>query len=338
MIFSKFSNKVAAGHGFSSLQVMDQSVADMEICWGNGFENEHVIKVFDEIVYTNDVVNRDADELVYYLYQTDEGAKRLTARSKTFGGADKLANSLIRVFDGILSPMDGKTSSKKMDRFINSVSGLVDGQEIPFEIFKKPNYITDVRFWSIITQNIDIAHVLKCLEAKKMGAARYFIESKTGPFLDSDSMEKWRYPQYIHATMEIPEQIRFFKFLASHIGERLAFIKIVDRNTSNEPVSPLIRRLAQLGDLSHWKQVFFIEDCAEFFNAPSSRVTPMFVSDLLASSVSARPEDIEQLSGLSKSTLERMIDRRAICDKAAMLLAGKSRKLRGMIIDRALGM
>ena len=180
--------------------------------------------------------------------------------------------------------------------------------------------------------------MLRGLDAKQLGAARYFIESKTGPFMDKTTMVKWSFPGYIHTTMKIPGQLEVYRFLASHIGEREAFLKIVDPNTFGDTVSPLIKQLAQTESLDHWRQVFRIRNCTEFLTTTSDRATPTFVQDLLASSITQEQSDVSQLSDLKKSVVSRLVSRGCVSDKTAMLLAGKNNRLKGRILEDSLGM
>ena len=350
--FSQFGNKVAYSLGFSSLHEMDRSGADMDLCWGNGFDNDRVSQLFDQIVYSG-VVHQDADQLVYFLCLTNEGSKRLIEHTKTFGGADRIANSLIRgldyrlTFGGLMQSVGSSiascgeeiSSAARVSKTLDTFSSLVDRETIPYSTFEKPNYITSLRFWEIITRSCpDLPSVLRGLDAKQLGAARYFIESKTGPFMDKTTMVKWSFPGYIHTTMKIPGQLEVYRFLASHIGEREAFLKIVDPNTFGDTVSPLIKQLAQTESLDHWRQVFRIRNCTEFLTTTSDRATPTFVQDLLASSITQEQSDVSQLSDLKKSVVSRLVSRGCVSDKTAMLLAGKNNRLKGRILEDSLGM
>lgn len=352
MKFSQFGNKIAVSLGFSSLHDMDREDADMDLCWGNGFDNARVNQLFDEVVFGN-VVNMDADQLVYYFCLTDEGSKKLIECTKTFGGADKIANALIRGLDyrltysGVVNGLGNRLSldekqgapSAKVDKILGTFHALVDGEDIPYSQFEKPTYLTDIRFWEIITRPCpDFASVLRGLDAMELSAARFFIESKTGPFIDKVSMAKWSFPGYIHTTMKIPEQIAVYQFLAAHIGERQAFLKIVDPKTLEDSVSPFIKQLSQSESLDHWKKIFLVQDCVEFFTTVSDRAVPTLIQDMLASSISQRKSDIEQLATLKKSAVTRLVSRGCVSDKTAMLLAGKNNRLKGKILEDSLGM
>lgn len=339
MKYSQFSNKVAVGLGFTSLHDMDKSDADLDLCWGNGFDSDRVFQLFSEVVFGN-VVDRDADQLTYYFCQTSEGFKKMLELVKTFGGAEGIANSLIRGLDYRLFNASTEVDrTAKIHRCFLALSSITDGEVIPFTNYEKPNYITDPGIWGIIAdQARDVPEILRCLTAEQLGAARYFIESKTGSFIDELSMESWTFPGYIHTKMQIPQQIEIFRFVSTHLGEREAFVKLVDPNTFGDSVSPFIKELAKSGDLRHWKEVFRIADCAEFLNNNTNRAIPTFIQDLVASSISSSRSDIEQLQGLKKSALTRLVSRGCMNDKSAMLMAGNNKRLKGKILENSLGM
>lgn len=338
MKYHDISCKVSSKLGFSTLYEMSESEFDMDLCWGNGFNHEKLAQLLQKITLDSED-DIAAHNLLYYMSVTTEGSQSIVDYCKTFGGSPLAINALIKGMDRIPSTRPNSSIKElRLSRVLDAIEGLLDGEEIPFVNIHKPNFITDLRFWQIITQSCkDEAEVMRGLSGQEFSAARLHIASKVGQFADDQVMKAWSFPGYLATAMRPADQVEFFSFLSEHIGERLAFSKIANALFESETVSTFVKSVASTNSMNHWKNTFRIRDCGEFFNSPVKGRFQTALYDLMASSISANPEDTALLTKVKKTAISSMIARGTLSHKPALVMAGKSNRIKGEIVSDGLG-
>jgi hypothetical protein len=331
----KVSNKL----GFSTLGQMDDSNFDMDLCWGNGFENDKLTTLLQDVsVKGKD--DRDAFNLLYFMALTTEGSKRIVEYCKTFGGNHRIANALIKGIDAQYGSGNyDQPETLKTKKIFDTLESLLEGEGIPYVNIHKPSYITNVRFWKIITKSCsDMAEVINGLSPYDICAARVFIESVEGRFVSKEAMERWTYPGYVDSNLQDDDTIEWFQFLIRQIGERQAVLKFVGYRHTRHVADPIVKSLGSSKSLDHWKAVFRICDLNDFFNSSVSGNPQINLYDLLASSIKNTPHDLAQISRLKKSTVREMISRESIDTKLGLSIADKNNTLKGMILSDGMGL
>lgn len=339
MKYFEFGCKVSEKLGFTTLSKMDDSDLDMDLCWGNGFDNDKLTTLLQDVsVKAKD--DRDANSLLYYMALTTEGSKRIVEYCKTFGGNLLVANALIQGTDAQLRSGDyDQPETLKTQMIFDTLESLLEGEGIPYVNIHKPSYITNIRFWKIITKTCtDMAEVINGLAPYDICAARVFIESMEGRFVSKEAMKHWTYPGYVDSSLQGDDTNEWLRFLTKQIGERQAVLKFVGSRHARHVADPVVKSLGSSKSLDHWKAVFRISDLNDFFNSSVSGNTQINLYDLLASSIKNTPQDLVHISQLKKSTVREMISRESIDAKLGLSIAGKDNKLKGFILSDGMGL
>lgn len=338
MQYSQYDGKVAKSFGFSTLHNMDRSNFDMDVCWAkNGFTHDKAIQLFSAIAFA-DTKGRDSDELLYYMCATQEGAKKLISYGKSFGQIEHLANALIRGLDYRLQIADDQGCQLKIDRVVRVICDLVHGENIPYSAFHKTDYITNLEYWKAITQSCQGIHeVLNRIDAPGLSAARYFIESQIGAIAGPEVMKKWNYPGYFHTGMSHVQRLFVYEKIAECIGDRQALINLASPGDFDKRVTLFHHTIGKSKSLDQWKGIFRINDIFEYFSTIPDQPTPCLIYDVIASSISASDPDFEKLKELNVNVRARMIIRGNVDDHTALAIAGKNPRLKGLVLEDALG-
>lgn len=337
MKYFQFNQKVAGNFGFNTLGAMERENFDFNLCWGNGFDQEKSMQLFNALI-NNSTNDKDADELLYFLCLSHEGENSLRNFCKTFGSEREIVNALIRALDHRFTGAGEEFKrSPNPSKVVSIISDIVRENEIPYETIRKTSYVTDLKYWESITAHgTSIKSILRGMPAYKLSAARFFIESKIGKFAENEDMKNWNHPGYFETSMSLEGKLRVFSNLSIHIGVRQAIINLTE--FSDQQASHFAKAIAKTKTLEEWKSVFHIPDIIVFFNAKPGDTRQSFIYDVVASSISSAQYDVEQLKKLKPSTIANLISRGCVEGKNAVLLAGKNAKLKGYALESSLGM